>query len=214
LELRLRERWERLCAGRGLAPHVAGDLFQQIEEMYARPPRAYHDLGHVGACLRAADALVEAPLDWRIELVIWMHDCVYQPLAQDNEERSAEAAAEFAGRLGGAGEDAAAVRRLLLATRHVAPPADADEAVVADADLSILAAEEPEYDAYAAAIRDEYAAGPGRAVPGGAATVRGADAGAAGDLHDGPRPGPLGAGRAREPGTRARPGGGVSLARG
>jgi len=47
---------------------------------------------------------------------------------------------------------------LILETRHLtAPSVDPDAAVVRDADLSILAADEPTFDAYERAVRAEYA---------------------------------------------------------
>jgi predicted metal-dependent HD superfamily phosphohydrolase len=44
-----------------------------------------------------------------------------------------------------------------LATRHSAPPETEIEAVVADADLSVLGASSSVYDAYARGIAEEYA---------------------------------------------------------
>ena len=51
-----------------------------------------------------------------------------------------------------------ALGALILETRHhAAPSVDPDAAVVRDADLSILAADESAFDAYEHAIRAEYA---------------------------------------------------------
>ena len=55
----MRERWERLCVKRGVALEMAQGGFDEIVQMYASPARAYHNLEHIGACLCAADALVE-----------------------------------------------------------------------------------------------------------------------------------------------------------
>lgn len=159
-------RWERLCAQRGVASGPAAAMFAEIEAMYALPPRAYHNLDHIGACLAAAGALAEgARLDWRLELALWLHDCIDEPMAPDNEERSSQVGREFAGRLRGAVDDAAAVERLILATTHGAtavndPGAAGLTGIIVDADLSILGAAPADYDAYAAAIRAEHAAVP------------------------------------------------------
>jgi len=52
--------------------------------------------------------------------------------------------------------DVEATRRMILATKHAAPPESTDEALVADIDMSILAAAACDYDIYAAAIRTEF----------------------------------------------------------
>lgn len=158
-------RWERLRAQRGATPDAAAAMFAEIEAMYAHPPRAYHNLDHIAACLAAADALAEGtPLDWRLELAIWLHDCIYEPMAPGNEERSAQVGRKVAERLRGAADDAAAVQRLILATKHGAAANVGERraielaGAIVDADLSILAAAPADYDAYAAAIRAEYVA--------------------------------------------------------
>jgi predicted metal-dependent HD superfamily phosphohydrolase len=48
------------------------------------------------------------------------------------------------------------VCELIMATAHSAEPHTADEALMCDIDLSILAAEEAAFDAYDRAIRTEY----------------------------------------------------------
>jgi predicted metal-dependent HD superfamily phosphohydrolase len=71
----------------------------------------------------------------------------------DNEEQSADWAAREIDR----GERAAAVRRLILATKHgVNDPEDTDSCLISDIDLAILGAEETRFWAYDDAIRREY----------------------------------------------------------
>jgi predicted metal-dependent HD superfamily phosphohydrolase len=94
-----------------------------------------------------------------VEFALWLHDAVYVPGAADNEERSAARAEQFLATLHAAAH-AATVRGLILATRHAARPARPDERLVADIDLAVLACPTVAYDAYAAAIRAEYAAVP------------------------------------------------------
>ncbi|EPJ5174279.1 TPA: hypothetical protein ACRN3C_004204 [Pseudomonas aeruginosa] len=50
-----------------------------------------------------------------------------------------------------------ALRELIMATCHQAPPGDADAALVVDLDLAILAAPAPVYARYEADVRAEYA---------------------------------------------------------
>src|SRR5262249_2268146 len=93
-----------------------------------------------------------------LELAAWFHDAVYDSRADDNEERSALLAESVCAGWGLPAETVHLVGRLIRATRtHQADVDDRDAAVLLDADLAILGAEREVYDAYAAAIRREYA---------------------------------------------------------
>lgn len=146
-----RTRWAIVEAHLGPQP----DLFAELAARYAEPWRAYHDLGHVLDVLSVLDdvALTD-PL--AVTLAVWFHDAVYDPRANDNEERSAALAAERSANLLG-GDWVRRVETLILATKRHEPTGDPDTAALLDADLAILGASPARYDAYAAAIRREYA---------------------------------------------------------
>ena len=132
------------------------DLFALLLERYRELHRHYHVLAHVLDCLGKADA--SRPIQRRpaaVDLALWFHDAVYDTHRSDNEERSAELAAEHLS--GVLPEDFVAdVRELVLATRHRAGPAPSgDAAVVADVDLTILGESPDRFAAYQAAIRRE-----------------------------------------------------------
>jgi predicted metal-dependent HD superfamily phosphohydrolase len=154
----VRERWTQLCGriGRG---GDAGTLFLLLQALYAHPPRAYHSLDHIGACLGLVDevrALAAAPDE--VEFALWLHDGVYEPMAKDNEARSAAVAAVFARDLQCPRGFSERVAALIDATRHTGAPPSGDAALVADVDMAVLGSDPPAYDAYAGAIRREYAA--------------------------------------------------------
>src|SRR5207249_3206443 len=91
-----------------------------------------------------------------IEMAIWYHDAVYDSRAKDNEEQSADLA-EKAGKTAGVSSGfLARVRELILATKHVMPPEDADAALLVDVDLSILGQSGDRFDQYEEQIRREY----------------------------------------------------------
>ncbi len=155
----LRHRWERLCERVGAFKKAEeSDLtFEMLSTMYAHPPRAYHNLGHIEQVLSEYDgaAMLAEDRD-AVEFALWLHDCVYFAERPDNESRSADAAAMIAGLLGCPAGFTDRVRELIAATKHAEPPARGDASLVADVDLSILAAGPAEYDAYRAAIRAEF----------------------------------------------------------
>ncbi len=139
---------------------LAPDVERVLAAAYAEPHRAYHTAAHVAEVLRWYDDVADDRL-WRDPSAVYLacvfHDAVYDPLAKDNEPRSAELARTLAG----AGERT--VELILLTARHGRlAPGDVDDeaALFLDCDMAILAAAPAAFDAYDAAVALEY-----RAVP-------------------------------------------------
>lgn len=149
-------RWRSLLSRLGSGGDH-GALVRVLDSLYHHPHREYHSLDHIAACLESFDAVREHARDAdAVEFALWLHDCIYDPKASDNEERSADVA-EMMLREIGAAVRAQAVRGLILATKHRGPPTTADAALVVDIDLAILGAPWPRYEAYFRQIRAEYA---------------------------------------------------------
>jgi predicted metal-dependent HD superfamily phosphohydrolase len=136
-------------------------LLELTRSNYTAPNRFFHNLDHIAACLaELEDAMRNAVAIQDPEAVrfaIWFHDVVYDGTRPDNEELSAEAAYEAAGRLGRNVDFAAKVKRLVLVTKHSSlyPPVEPDEELICDIDLSSLAADD--FAGNTALIRREYA---------------------------------------------------------
>lgn len=134
-------------------------LLEELAARYAEPQRRYHTGDHVLACFDARDR-IERVHSGTIDLALLFHDAVYEPLATDNEERSAILLRELASRAGVAGGIVDRAAALVLSTRHGASENDdhaPDTAVVLDADLSILGADEATFAQYERDVRAEYA---------------------------------------------------------
>jgi len=132
---------------------VLANLIQRHQE----PGRHYHTLDHVNAVLDQLEAVrgeLEHPAD--AELAVWFHDAIYHPARHDNERQSAALAREQLGGTGAPETRIARIAGLILDTRHQEPAGSPDGALVADADLAILAAAAETFDAYERAIRREY----------------------------------------------------------
>jgi predicted metal-dependent HD superfamily phosphohydrolase len=129
---------------------------------YAEPHRRYHTTEHLAAVLDHVEELLhEADDADAVRLAAWFHDAVYDPSRDDNEERSAVLAERMLAETGlPAGTIAEVARLVRLTTTHDAAEGDRNGAVLSDADLAILAAPPDGYAAYAAAVREEYAAVP------------------------------------------------------
>lgn len=144
--------WQALGA---TAPGDA--VFHQLLERYSEPHRRYHNTRHLDECLeRLAAIRPEAAHPAEIELALWFHDAIYDPRAQDNEQRSADWARTACQETGLASEVVDRVCALVLATRHDVVPQGADALIIADIDLAVLGAAPALFDDYEHQIRQEY----------------------------------------------------------
>ncbi len=140
---------------------------------YAEPQRHYHSLPHIQAMLallRLHGHLASQPEV--IEAAIWFHDAIYDTHRQDNEEASAQLAQAELSTLGWPQWAIDRVMFLVRATSlHDAPIEDTDAWLLLDLDLAVLAQGAESYEAYAQAIRCEYAWVPEAAYKAGRAGV-------------------------------------------
>lgn len=139
---------------------ISGAVREELIARYGEPHRRYHTMTHIEDCLAQVAASTDMDETQRalMHAAIWFHDAIYDATRSDNEAESAKLAAE---RLATAGAEPAfvdeVVRLILLTAGHSVQADDAIGARLVSIDLSILGAEADRYDAYAAAIREEYA---------------------------------------------------------
>ncbi|MET8863095.1 metal-dependent phosphohydrolase [Nonomuraea sp. NPDC004580] len=125
---------------------------------WSEPHRRYHTRDHLAAVLAAIDLLPgEAGDEAAVRLAAWFHDAVYDGRPGWDEERSAQLAQSRLPRCGVPARRVSEVARLvrITAAHDTLAPGDRDGAVLCDADLAVLGG--PGYDAYARAVRQEYA---------------------------------------------------------
>ena len=167
----LADQWTKLwCRIRGTGDPL--QLFCSIVDAYAEPPRAYHSLRHIETCLsefRQSCQLCENPDE--VEIALWFHDAVYNPRANDNEERSAEFATTTLRESGLLNDFIRRTHDLILATKHAAVPIERDASVLVDIDLSIIGKPVKEFDDYERMIREEYEWVPDEAFKAGRAKI-------------------------------------------
>lgn len=153
-----RKRFCELCLRLGVIDGTAQGVFADLTNFYAEDHRKYHNLTHIDRMLGWLDATgqyIES-----VELAIWFHDVIYNPLGKDNEAQSVD---YFINHLGSliSSHLAEDVTRLILATDATLPRTGKhDENLIIDLDLSILGSSPEDYDAYRHAIRYEYSAVP------------------------------------------------------
>src|SRR5690349_20613581 len=123
-ETRWQALWQELG---GSAP--AGSL-AELSAAYAAPDRHYHGVSHIQACLAHLQRWQHLARDPAlVELALWTHDLIYDTRRQDKEAVSAERACQWL-EVTGLGAKAAALREMILATRHQQAPDYADAALV------------------------------------------------------------------------------------
>lgn len=133
----------------------ATDAADELVRRYAEPHRKYHTAEHVLAVLAAA-RLLSADDSPVLTLAICAHDVVYAGEPGSDERASAAWARAALTSAGVGASDVAHVESLVLATiTHESD--DPLAQIMLDADLAILAAEQPVYDLYARRVREEYA---------------------------------------------------------
>jgi predicted metal-dependent HD superfamily phosphohydrolase len=141
---------------------ISGRIRDELVRAYTAPDRHYHNLAHIEAMLglmRAHERALSDPAV--VEAAIWFHDAVYDTRRHDNEERSAEFAAEqLAGVL--SSDRIERVAKMIRATAGHAVPegfdddASRDCALFLDMDLAILGSTPDAFADYEAAVRREY----------------------------------------------------------
>jgi predicted metal-dependent HD superfamily phosphohydrolase len=157
VNLATRERWLQLWRDlEGGRPERAA-WFERLQAAWSEPHRHYHNLAHLGECLRELDA--ESSSDERpptVELALWFHDAIYNPRADDNEEQSAALARECLCETELHPSFARRVAALILATKRHDVSGDLLAPLMVDVDLSILGQPEARFWEYEAQIREEY----------------------------------------------------------
>ncbi|KRG72033.1 HD domain-containing protein [Pseudoxanthomonas dokdonensis] len=155
------DSWQR--AWRGIGADGDGDeVLAGLLAAYAQPHRHYHTLQHLDECLQGFEqGRVLALHPHEVELALWFHDAVYEVKAADNEQRSADWAAQALQQANVADACIARVHALIMATCHRALPVSADAQLLVDIDLSILGAAPARFAEYERQIRQEYAYVPG-----------------------------------------------------
>lgn len=154
--LEFADLWDALgCRGSHLP------IFELLASCYREPPRAYHTLEHIGWGLKRIDEIVATEPSCNVKAVkwaMWFHDARMN-FDDDRDLDELDSATMAKGQAISAmlaPAFALKVQALVLATAHTEAAKNIDEAVLVDADLSILAAPTSAFDAYEAQVRTEW----------------------------------------------------------
>lgn len=144
----LKERWDYFEGD--------ADMFEFIMKKHTESQRFYHNTAHLVSLFKNLD-LLDLPKHKKafLSMMIFFHDLEYNPMAKDNEEKSAQAwlnfASGFTNHLSDLGSE------IILATKnHATAPSKELLDLFLDLDLSILGASPSEFEEYEDNIRLEY----------------------------------------------------------
>lgn len=141
----------------GADHHQAVTLWEEISRYYSERKRYYHNLNHLGNMLSELNAVRDQINDWdTLVVALAWHDVIYSSTAKDNEEKSAEFAAQRMTKLSFSQEQISRCRKMILATKGHSISDDNDTNLLTDADLSILGKSWEVYDEYFRNVRKEY----------------------------------------------------------
>lgn len=138
------------------------DLIPSLRNRYNAPGRTYHNWAHIQALLghfESASGVLKDPA--AVEIALYYHDVVYNPMSPTNEADSADIMlAEMTGRAD-AGELSTADLIVRATAAHEVPDGTLSSIVqdcelFLDMDLSILGATPEVFDAFDTAIRHEF----------------------------------------------------------
>ena len=135
---------------------MAEKMWYEIEKHYRSSGRHYHTLWHLNSMLNELLPFQGLFSDWSIAVfAIAYHDVIYNPLKNDNEEKSAAMASARLERIALPEHRISKCRQFILATKsHEA--SDQETNLFTDADLSILGTDSMTYTTYTKNVRREY----------------------------------------------------------
>lgn len=149
-------RWSQLMARLALGPNE--QTFNKLRVLYSEKHRFYHNKSHIQTALNQLDASIDfANQPALLELALYFHDAIYNPMSSSNKQDSADLAASFLLANNVPQEHIQCVINLIMATEYTSKPIiDSDEKLLLDIDLSILGSDPVTFECYESNIRKEY----------------------------------------------------------
>jgi predicted metal-dependent HD superfamily phosphohydrolase len=154
----IRQEWINLTNKYSQDQELINDLWLEIEQAHTSKDRHYHNLDHLAYMVDLALKFKDALEDLDVVLFsIFYHDFVYHAKKNDNEQKSAEVAAQKLSLLNVSEAKIMRCQKQILATKKHELSADQDTKYLLDFDLAILGDSEENYKSYTRKVRDEYA---------------------------------------------------------
>lgn len=136
---------------------LIGKMWDEIKTQYSKSSRHYHNLSHLDKLTTLLSSISQNIQDWQtVVFSIAYHDIIYNPLKNDNEEKSAALASQRLMELGFSDSQRNKCISQIITTKGHEVSEDSDTNHFTDADLAILGSSSEEYKQYSKWIRKEY----------------------------------------------------------
>src|SRR5919202_5285924 len=87
----LKSNWDPLLQPFLVEPYVKQTVFFDLVTAYSGVDRFYHSLEHIEKVINTIEQMKSLSFDFSsVQLAAWFHDVIYDPKANDNEEKSVE----------------------------------------------------------------------------------------------------------------------------
>lgn len=157
LETNVRLRFCEVTAQFNADSVLVETCVSEIEQAHSKDARHYHNMLHLGKLTNELEEVKPLIEDWpAIVFAIAYHDIVYNPLASNNEAKSAAVAEKRLSSLRIPSTVISTCTNHILATKSHEPNSNPDSNYFTDADLSILGATPAGYEIYRSQVRKEY----------------------------------------------------------
>lgn len=153
----LKETFIKLLEAYTSQTALISELWNEIEVCHSQAKRHYHTLTHLENLLQQLISVQDHIENWNVVLfTLYYHDIVYNPLKDNNEEKSAELAEARLSAIGVPASFIHQCKQQILATKKHLRVVEEDTNYFTDADLSILGQGWNSYSDYYKDVRKEY----------------------------------------------------------
>lgn len=156
---RLKSQWHKLVQSvGGKTSLIDSEFAKMVHEYQSGEGRSYHNLSHIGKVDEILNRYEYLSRNFvALKFAGDGHDAIYVPGSETNEVESAVYMREAMTRLGIPEPTISETERIILITKdHKTTNDDIDGKLMIDADFTIFASSETEYDAYSQGIWQEY----------------------------------------------------------
>ena len=130
-------------------------VYEELVSRYSEKSRHYHTLNHISKSLGRVDE-GKPKNKLALYMAIFFHDVIYDPVKNDNEEKSAEYFKKVAAENTVKSEIIDRTVGLIMATKHIEKPDNYDAMLICDIDLAELGKDYGHFENNNILIRKEF----------------------------------------------------------
>lgn len=139
------------------SPDACDYYWKKLYKAYSSRRRYYHNLNHLERLYAYLNPVKKDIEDWEVlQMTLFFHDYVYNPLRKDNELKSATYAVKALNETTMNSDRIMRCHKQIVGTKDHEFSSDNDTNFFNDADMAVLGSSKEHYLAYTAGVRKEY----------------------------------------------------------